>query len=152
MNQKHLSDIKIFVSNRIDLESKAIPNDLYIPIRCGAVFDKRDNVTMLGDDTGDNISEKRVSFCELTVLYWFWKNVKADYVGLCHYRRFLSFSSKKLKEVGLKLGSLDDMSDANLAKIGLLDKDHIKETIEQYDFITAPFYHFKKENLEKKMF
>lgn len=146
MNQKHLSDIKIFVSNRIDLESKAIPNDLYIPIRCGAVFDKRDNVTMLGDDTGDNISEKRVSFCELTVLYWFWKNVKADYVGLCHYRRFLSFSSKKLKEVGLKLGSLDDMSDANLAKIGLLDKDHIKETIEQYDFITAPFYHFKKEN------
>ena len=86
-------DIKIFVSHRIDLDSETIDNPLYIPVRCGAVYDERENVTMLGDDTGDNISEKRNSFCELTVLYWAWKNVKADYYGLCHYRRYLSFSS-----------------------------------------------------------
>lgn len=85
-------DIKIFVSHRIDLDSKTIDNSLYIPVRCGAVYDERKNVTMLGDDTGDNISEKRMRYNELTVQYWAWKNVKADYYGLCHYRRYLSFS------------------------------------------------------------
>ncbi|MCL2520819.1 MAG: DUF4422 domain-containing protein, partial [Spirochaetaceae bacterium] len=44
--------------------------------------------------TGDNISEKRLSYNELTVMYWAWKNVKADYYGLCHYRRYFSFNSQ----------------------------------------------------------
>lgn len=86
-------DIKIFVSHRIDLDSETIDNPIYIPVRCGAVFDEREGITMLGDDTGDNISEKRNSFCELTVQYWAWKNVEADYYGLYHYRRYLNFSS-----------------------------------------------------------
>ena len=34
-------DIKIFVSHRIDLDSKVLDNPLFIPVRCGAVFDKR---------------------------------------------------------------------------------------------------------------
>lgn len=87
-------DIKIFVSHRIDRESKTVDNPLYVPVRCGAVYDKRENVNMLGDNTGDNISEKRLSFCELTVQYWAWKNVEADYYGLCHYRRYIGFSDE----------------------------------------------------------
>lgn len=90
-------DIKIFVSHRIDLDSETIDNPLYVPVRCGAVYDKRENVTMLGDDTGDNISEKRNSFCELTVQYWAWKNVNAEFYGLFDYKRYLSFSDKKYK-------------------------------------------------------
>ena len=34
-------DIKIFVSNRIDLDSEQIDNSLFIPVRCGAVVDSR---------------------------------------------------------------------------------------------------------------
>jgi len=92
-----MSDIKIFVSHRIDQESVRIENPLYYDVRCGAVFD--DKISDIpGDDTGDNISEKRMSFCELTVQYWAWKNVKADYYGICHYRRYLSFADEKFEE------------------------------------------------------
>ena len=85
-------DIKIFVSHRIDLDSTSIIDPLYIPVRCGSTYDEREGITMLGDDTGENISKERMSFCELTVQYWAWKNIEADYYGLCHYRRYLSFS------------------------------------------------------------
>ena len=89
-------NIKIFVSHRIDqLSQKIESNPLFVNVRCGAVFDKRPHEVigkLLGDDSGDNISAKRNEFNELTVQYWAWKNQKADYFGLCHYRRYLSFT------------------------------------------------------------
>ena len=51
------SDIKIYVSERIDQKAELIDNQLFVPIRCGAVFDKRSDENMLGDYTWDNITD-----------------------------------------------------------------------------------------------
>jgi len=63
------------------------PNDdICLPLHVGAIGKAKLGFTT--DDTGDNISTKNESFCELTGLYWAWKNLDADAIGLCHYRRF----------------------------------------------------------------
>ena len=71
----------------------AMPQDpLYLPLHVGA--EGKEPIGFAGDNTGDNISEKNPTFCELTGLYWAWKNLDADYVGLAHYRRHFGGKGK----------------------------------------------------------
>lgn len=130
------SDIKIFVSRRLDLNSTIIPNALYIPVVCGATYsNKKLGKPLLGDNTGDNISELRNSFCELTVQYWAWKNIQSDYYGLCHYRRYLTFSSrhfKKNSERHLVEAILDPIS---VKKYDLLNTKRMRTIIQNNDAV-----------------
>lgn len=71
--------------------SKFPQNDVYLPIQVGKVTSQV-SLGIQGDNTGDNISQKNFCYCELTALYWAWKNLKdVDYIGLCHYRRYFDF-------------------------------------------------------------
>lgn len=70
---------------------KVYADDVYTPIHVGRSISrfKEDMADMIGDDTGDNISEKNGAYCELTAIYWAWKNLKdTEYIGLAHYRRY----------------------------------------------------------------
>jgi hypothetical protein len=71
-----------------------MPTDsLYLPLQVGAEGRALD----LGyekDNSGDNISNLNAFFCELTALYWAWKNIDTDYIGLAHYRRHFSMKRK----------------------------------------------------------
>lgn len=74
-------------------------DDMYLPLHVGAEgkLDENGNDLDLGytkDNSGDNISNLNASFCELTGLYWAWKNIDADYIGLAHYRRHFSLKKK----------------------------------------------------------
>lgn len=78
-----MKDIKIIVATH---KKYRMPKDnMYLPIQVGAKG--KVNIGYQIDSTGDNISEKNSSFSELTGLYWAWKNLNTDYIGLTHYRR-----------------------------------------------------------------
>lgn len=69
----------------------------YLPIQVGKAGKR--SIGFQGDDTGDNISVKNPYYCELTGLYWLWKNVDSDYLGVAHYRRYLGKKKKKSGDV-----------------------------------------------------
>lgn len=62
---------------------------LLVPIQVGRALAETGFEGYTADNTGDHISEKNRSYCELTAHYWAWKNDTSDFVGFFHYRRYL---------------------------------------------------------------
>ena len=84
------ANIKTIVATHKEYRMPTDP--LYLPMQAGRAIHPA--LPYLGDNTGDNISGKNAGFSELTCLYWAWKNLDADAIGLCHYRRH--FAGKRL--------------------------------------------------------
>ena len=72
-------------------------NNLYKTLWVG---ENKLNNNALIDNTGDNISYKNKNYCELTGLYWIWKNnIFSKNIGICHYRRFFDISNIRISEI-----------------------------------------------------
>lgn len=69
-----------------------------IPIQVGAALTTQ-RICDICDNIGEHISEKNRQYCELTALYWIWKNDRSDYVGLGHYRRHFELDREQLKRL-----------------------------------------------------
>lgn len=69
--------------------------DLYMPILVGATKNYKPDINYQRDDVGENISIKNPNYNELTAVYWAWKNLDADVIGLVHYRRMFSLHRKR---------------------------------------------------------
>lgn len=111
-------DIKILVAAH---KKYWMPNDdVYLPIHVGR--EGKADLGYIGDNTGDNISAKNANYCELTGLYWAWKNLKCDYIGLCHYRRYF---------VGKNLHT----NNAEKKKAVILHRQDYEKLLREYDII-----------------
>ena len=84
-----IMDIKILVAAH---KTYRMPeDDIFMPVHVGAAG--KESIGYQRDDEGENISLKNPYFCELTGLYWMWKNCNNEYNGLVHYRRY--FATRK---------------------------------------------------------
>lgn len=87
-------DKKVCILVACHQHSQLPQSDVYLPIQVGAALTDLD-LGIQRDNEGENISEKNGSYCELTAMYWAWKNLKkVDVVGICHYRRYLDFQNQ----------------------------------------------------------
>lgn len=69
-----------------------LQDETYLPVFVGS----QSNPGYQSDAQGDSISQKNSLYCELTALYWAWKNLPADALGLVHYRRYLGSPARCL--------------------------------------------------------
>jgi len=83
-------NIKILVATHKKYQMPTDP--MYLFIHVGK--EGKNDLGYIGDNTGDNISLANSRLCELTGIYWAWKNIQADYIGVVHYRRY--FTTKGL--------------------------------------------------------
>ena len=114
-----MDKIKIIIASH---KRYQIPEEkIYMPVQVGAEGkEKIEGYTP--DNTGENISTKNPNYCELTGLYWAWKNLDAKYIGLVHYRRYFTASKKMPKE------------EAEKFKI-VLTEEQVEEKLKKADII-----------------
>lgn len=73
-------------------------DDVYMPLHVGK--EGKEDLGYEGDNTGENISNKNTMYCELTGMYWAYKNISCNYIGLVHYRRyFLNENGKDYEDI-----------------------------------------------------
>ena len=86
-------DIKIVIASH---KSTEMPSDsVYLPIQVGKALHPDMDLGYQSDNEGINISEKNPFYSELTAIYWAWKNLDADFIGLAHYRRHFCLNRKR---------------------------------------------------------
>lgn len=139
-------NVKIFSTHTVGKESYILKNEIFQPIRNNANLDKAHN--MPGDNTGDNISSKGSSYCELCTQYWAWKNVQADYYGFCHYRRFFSFADELKPTDDWSVILRDYLNDESVKEFKLDDVNHIRHEVEKYDVIAIAPVDLKRVNIQ----
>ena len=107
-------DLKILVATH---KEYWMPEDkVYLPLHVGK--EGKQDLGYVGDNTGENISNKNANYCELTGLYWAWKNLDCEFIGLCHYRRY--FSNKSFGKD---------------KKAAILHKDDYEKLLQKYDVL-----------------
>ena len=131
-----MKDIKIIVAAH---KKYQMPKDeMYVPVQVGAEG-KEKIKKYKHDNEENNISNKNPYFCELTGLYWAWKNLDADYIGLSHYRRHFSVEKHIAKETDKKFKSV--LNEKELRDI-LKDTDVVLAKKRNY-YIESLYSHYE---------
>lgn len=130
------SRIKIFVGYY--KPNYLFSSEVYQPILTSDV--DWDNPKIIKDNTGINIAEKHAHYAELTGHYWVWKNflpkTKSEYIGFCHYRRFLDFNFTKTELIPFKPINGNDFRNT----FKMYSPSNIMRVIDGYDIILPYAY------------
>ncbi len=152
-----------------------IKSEIFVPVQAGRSIadmpsrqgvlteEQKDwlNNNMIGDNTGENISELNRFFAETTALYWIWKNTNTPFVGMFQYRRFLSlnanthyptveFPSTRFLHLGIK--HLEAFSQSFLHDLEL-EKKYILPWFATHDILLSEplkvnaYEHYKQEHI-----
>ena len=74
----------------------------FLAVHVGKTLSNLD-LNIMADNSGENISSKNKTFCELTAFYWAWKNTTSDYIGFMHYRRLFSTKNFILQKALMRM-------------------------------------------------
>lgn len=157
MKGKGLFMIKILVCFHRPYE---IPKDeLYLPIQVGKSKSKY-NLHIQGDNElfqndCPNISNLNSLYCELSAMYWAWKNIRKmykdlNYIGLCHYRRYFYYPISPVK---LKCIRIEDKLKLIISSL-INKKVKLKTSVPEIEipFVNSKkidkFNHFLKDNIQ----
>lgn len=106
--------------------SHQVEDTVFKPIQVGsdqAHFD----ICELKDNIGQNISSENDQYCEMTAVYWAWKNdKKSEWIGLMHYRRFLNFAQHDIKVDKLGCINVPQLTNKTLEFYGITDEGFYK--------------------------
>ena len=131
-----MKDIKVIVAAH---KKYQMPKDtMYIPVQVGAEG-KNIIEEYKQDSEGENISNKNPYYCELTGLYWAWKNLEADYIGLVHYRRYFTKNLKIQKNEKEKFKNVLSKKEADK----ILDKVDVILPRKRRYYIENMYDHYK---------
>ena len=130
-----MKNIKVIIATH---KKYNMPKDtMYVPVHVGKKG--KEDLGYQADDLGENISDKNPYFCELTGLYWAWKNLDSDYIGLSHYRRHFSLKRKLPKDVEGRIQSVLTLEEASK----ILEKTDIILPKKREYFIENLYSHYE---------
>lgn len=109
----------------------------YMPLHVGSK--EKDDLGIMRDDTGINISNKNDNFCELTGMYWAWKNLQCDVIGICHYRRYFDF---KRENKFIRQRNICISNKAYIESCIEIDEARINQILNKYDMILPKHQYF----------
>ncbi len=126
---------------------KELKEDFYTPytidIQVGTALTDMD-IAECKDNVGDNISIRNKDYCEVTAIYWIWKNrMDSDYVGICHYRRRFVINESMMEFI------VDNKFDVVYTVPCLTDGGMRKEFVERNYFLTPESWELVRRVLLK---
>lgn len=107
-------------------------SDTYVPVYVGAALHHSVPERYYADNIGENISAKNPHYNELTAIYWGWKNLDCDAIGLVHYRRYFK-------------GSKDSSSDRFNQ---IMSKTDIEKQLREHSILLPRKRHYYIETIE----
>lgn len=111
-------ETKIFVMTNKCIK---VPSDEYVPLQ---VANREEKLGYATDGSGDNIADSK-NYGILTGVYWLWKNIQCDIIGICYSNKFFVRDQK------------------------ILDKSYIEKKIGEYPILVSNSLCLKKNESEE---